>query len=323
MYQKQNLYNKFKESLRKEKEKEKDIQFNIEKNRTVLLDNISQDINDVSSLKKEESDLFKNNEDKSLTIKNEEYFDYKSKKLKLFNLYNQLLEFRNKLVIKEKELNKKEKNLLEFENVLKTNEAILKSNIEQFDIYIKQKIGEIKNQFKQIEKLQISKENFLKQKEKEIIHFKNKSFDFPKNQFVKNKDNNNCNHINCNCDLCNEEKIIKPFIDNYLSEITLDENDKIFNNNINKYKKINNYTKNHSSYNNRNIYLNTLNHQKTYSVNINHNNSRMLNLRKNFFEINKKNKVCGRKINNIFNNSNDYSGINYTCSCQGCKFCAF
>ena len=42
--------------------------------------------------------------------------------MKLFNLYNSLLEFREKLIKKEKELNQKEKNLLEFENILKAKE---------------------------------------------------------------------------------------------------------------------------------------------------------------------------------------------------------
>ena len=53
--------------------------------------------------------------------KNEEYLDYKKQKSKLFNLYNELLEFRKKLILKEKELKEKEKNLLEIENILKSN----------------------------------------------------------------------------------------------------------------------------------------------------------------------------------------------------------
>ena len=94
---------------------------------------------------------------------------------------------------------------------MKSNEAILKNNIEQFDIYIKNKINELKNQFNQIEQIQINKENYLKQKEEEILNFQNQSYSF------KNNESNYMNDkicINCNCDLCNEEEIIKPFIDN-------------------------------------------------------------------------------------------------------------
>ena len=324
MYQKENLYNKFKKSLIKDK----DVQLNIENNGKELLDNIFPDINDNLYSKNEELNLFKNNEIKSPRIKNEEYFDYKSKKLKLFNLYNQLLDFRKKLIIKEKELIKKEKNLLEFESVLKTNESILRNNIEQFDIYIKQNINEIKNQFKQIETLQINRENYLKQKEEEIIHFTNKLYHFPKNFLAKNNNSNsNHRHLACNCDLCNEEKIIKPFIDSYLSEFDFTENDNTFDNtnDNNHYKTIDILSKNHSSYNSRNKkYLTDINHQKNNSVNIIHSNSSIFDLRKdNCFEKNKRKNICGRKINNIYDNLNDLSRLNYTCCCQGCKFCCF
>ena len=226
------INNNFKESFIQETEN----QFNSENDKKELLDSISPIIND-TLLNKEESNAnnLNINNINSPSIKNDEYFDYKTKKIKLFNLYNQLLEFRQKLLIKEKELNTKEKNLLEFESILKSNEEILKKNIEQFDIYIKSKINEIKQQFNQIEQIQTKKENYLKQKEEEIINFKNQSYSI--NNYEQNINNNKC--INCNCDLCNEDEIIKPFIDNYIAEFESNENNIITHNDDGKYNSIN------------------------------------------------------------------------------------
>ena len=312
MYNKEEkIYNKLKESIIKENE----MPYNIENDKRELLDSISPLINDTLQ-NKEESNILKYNIN-SPKIKNEEYFDYKAKKLKLINLYNQLLEFRKKLIIKEIELNKKEKNLIEFEKVLKSNEAILKSNIEQFEIYIKNNINEIKSQFNQIEKIQNHKENYLKQKEEEIINFKNKSISL-QNSSCLNCNNNNT-HIMCNCDLCNEEKIIKPFIDNYLAEIEANDNDS----NNSSYKKLNNYGKNNLCSNGYNNQYKKCYHQKNNSVNYMMNNSNFINFKKNYIgNNNNKKKYYKRLINNTAESQNDFVTYHYTCTCPGCNFCS-
>lgn len=297
-------------------QEENEIIFNLENEKNDLFKSFPQ-TNNGTLLKKESLNKFNIN---PTTLKSEEYFDYKTKKIKLFNLYNQLLEFREKLVIKEKELNKKEKSLLEFENVLKSNEEILKNNIEQFDIYIKNKIKELKNQFNQIEQIQINKENYLKQKEEEILKFQNQSYNF------KNNESNYMNDkkcINCNCDLCNEEEIIKPFIDNYLAESDSNDNND-YNNNEIHYKKI--------SYNGRNgfyckgcnKFFKNIHHQKNKSMNFTQDNIKFNHFKKNILDYNNRNNLHKRyisKINKTHDNSIDFKKLNYSCYCQGCEFC--
>ncbi len=307
--------NNLKESIIQETENP----INSENDKKELLESISPIIND-TLLNKDESNINHLNIN-SPSIKNEEYFDYKAKKIKLFNLYNQLLEFRQKLILKEKELNTKEKNLLEFEKILKANETILKNNIEQFDIYIKNKINEIKQQFNQIEQIQINKENYLKQKEEEIINFKNQSYNLNINydKNINNSNNNKC--INCNCDLCNEDEIIKPFIDNYLSEIESNGNNINHNENVH-YKKINYNGKNGFFCNGCNNYFRSVHHQKNKSIDyIRGGDSKFNHFKNNFMEYNNKD-LNKRYIHKTFENSNDSNRYNYTCSCPGCDFCS-
>ena len=306
------INNNFKESFIQETEN----QFNSENDKKELLDSISPMIND-TLLNKEEPNV-NNLNINSPSIKNDEYFDYKTKKIKLFNLYNQLLEFKQKLIIKEKELNTKEKNLLEFESILKSNEEILKKNIEQFDIYIKSKINEIKQQFNQIEQIQTKKENYLKQKEEEIINFKNQSYNI--NNYEQNINNNKC--INCNCDLCNEDEIIKPFIDNYIAEFESNENNIITHNDDGKYNSIN-YTNGKNGFfcKGCNNYFRRVHHQKNRSINYKRGVDTKLNhFNNNFTEHSNKsfNKIYTPKI---YENSNDFNKYNYSCCCPGCDFC--
>ena len=283
MSQIEEINNFFKESTIKESE----MPYNIIKDKKGLYDSISPKINDTLIIK-EESNFLKynntissNNNINSPDFKNSEYFDYKMKKMKLFNLYNSLLEFREKLIKKEKELNQKEKNLLEFENILKSNEAILKSNIEQFDSYIKNKISEIKNQFNQIEKLQFDKEKYLKKREENILNFE-KQNNF-KSLIHSSNNINNSNSNSCNCDICNEEEIIKPFIDNYLSEINLKKN-KYKNNGNDIYKKVNYKGRNNNRYTEYASNCRNIHHQRNNTINnVNflHNNSEYSNFQKN------------------------------------------
>ena len=316
MEQEENSEKNFKESMIKENENENEneMQYNTENDKKELLESISPIFND-TQLNKDELNKFNIN---SPTIKNEEYFDYKTKKIKLFNLYNQLLEFRQKLIKKEKELNIKEKNLLEFEQILKSNELILKNNIEQFDIYIKTKINEIKSQFNQIEQIQINKENYLKQKEEELFNYKRQSY-YDNN--ILNSNNNKC--INCNCDLCNEDEIIEPFIDNYIAE---NENNININNNDDEihFKKINNYGKNGFYCNGCNNFIKNIHHQKNKSQNSNYANvdTKFNHYRNNFNERNNNKRIRHRRnINQTYENSNDYNRYNYSCSCPGCEYC--
>ena len=291
-------------------EEENEMAFNLENDKNELLDSFSP-TNNGTLLKKESHNKLNINPS---SLKSQEYFDYKTKKIKLFNLYSQLLEFRQKLVIKEKELNKKERNLLEFENILKSNEAILKNNIEQFDIYIKNKINELKNQFNQIEQIQINKENYLKKKEEEILNFQNQSYSF------KNNESNYMNDkicINCNCDLCNEEEIIKPFIDNYLAEI--ESNDNINNNDIH-YKKINYNGKKGFYCNGCNKFFKNTHHQRHKSMNFAQDNSKLNHFKNNFID-NNRNNFCKRYINKTHDNSIDLKKMNYSCCCPGCELC--
>ena len=235
----ENSLNKFKESIIQDNEP------------SIKLANVKKEIfENISPIMRKSKSNLKYNINYP-QIKNEEYLDYKTKKLKLYNLYKQLLAFREKLIIKEKELYKKEKNLLEFESILKSNELILKSNIEQFDEYINNKINELKDQFRQIEQIQIEKENYLNQKEEEINNYKNREYK------IRNYNNNNNNnkYINCKCDLCNENEIIKPFIDNYLTENDTNKNfydrneiNRVYCKGCSNYIKHRNYKKNNNEY---------------------------------------------------------------------------
>ena len=325
MSQIEEINNFFKESTIKENE----MPFNIIKDKKELYDSIAPKIND-TLLTKDETNFLKynntissNNNINSPDFKNSEYFDYKMKKIKLFNLYNSLLEFREKLIKKEKELAQREKNLLEFENILKTNETILKNNIEQFDSYIKNKINEIKNQFNQIEKLQFDKENYLKKREENIMNYeKQNTF---KSIIHTNSNINNTNSTNCNCDICNEDEIIKPFIDNYLSEINLNKK----NGKDSFYKKVNFKGRNNSRYtefknNSRNIHHqrnNTTNNASNFQ-----NDSEYTNFqKKNLFEsinFNKNRQYRGRNISNMFN-SNEFNTINNCNNMPGNDFFSF
>ena len=328
MSQIEDINNFFKESTLKENEP-----LNIIKDKRELYDSIAPKINDTLFIKDESNFLKYNNTISSKNniyspdFKNSEYFDYKMKKMKLFNLYNSLLEFREKLIKKEKELNQREKNLLEFENILKTNEAILKNNIEQFDSYIKNKINEIKNQFNQIEKLQLDKENFLKKREENLFNYE-KQNNF-KSLMHTNSSINNTNSTNCNCDLCNEEEIIKPFIDNYLSEINLNKNKYKNNGNDIYYKKVNYKGRNNSRYTEYNNNCRNIHHQRnntTNNVNYFHNNSEYINFQTNNFlenlNCNKKRQYKGRNISNMFN-SNNFNTLNYCNNIPGSDFFSF
>ena len=144
------------------------------------------------------------------------------KREKLINLYNSLLLLRENLIKKENELIQREKNLIEFENVLKSNEAILKNNIEEFEIYINTKINEIKEQFKQIEQIQVNKENSLREKELELIELENKlklkqNHKINKSEIVPKKIYKNqiyCKNFKKSIKLNNEKK----FLNSYNSE---------------------------------------------------------------------------------------------------------
>lgn len=330
MSQLEEINNFFKESTLKESE----MPFNIIKDKKELYDSIAPKINDTLIIK-DESNFLKynnsissNNNINSPDFKNSEYFDYKMKKMKLFNLYNSLLEFRKKLIKKEKELNQREKNLLEFENILKSNEAILKNNIEQFDSYIKDKIKEIKNQFNQIEKLQFDKENYLKKREENLLNFEKQNN--YKSFMHTNSSINNNNSSNCNCDICNEEEIIKPFIDNYLSEINLNKNKYNNNGNDTHYKKVTYKGRNNNSrYNEYNNNCKNIHHQRnntTNNVNYLQNNSEYLNFQKNNYlgnsNCNKKRQYKGRNISNMFN-SNDFNTLSYHNNIPGSDFFSF
>ena len=301
----ENSIDKFKESIIQEN----DTPINVENEKKEILESISPMINQTESNFKYIS--------KSPQINNEEYLEYKTKKIKLYNLYNQLLEFRQKLIAKEKELNKKEKNLLEFERILKSNESILKSNIEQFDKYIKDKINEIKSQFNQIEQIQLDKENYLREKEEEIINYTNQSYILQN----YNNDKNKC--LNCNCDLCNEDEIIKPFIDNYLAENYLNENN--YNNNEMHCKKFNYNRKNGLYCSGCNKYFKDIHHQKNNSSNCIKLNSKFNHFKNNFIRNNNdryiKNYFHKKNRMNTYDGTNDSSKYNYSCSCPGCEFC--
>jgi len=329
MSQIEEINNFFKESTIKESE----MPFNMIKDKKEIYNSIAPKISD-TLIAKDESNFLKynntissNNNFSSPDFKNSEYFDYKLKKMKLFNLYNSLLEFREKLIKKEKELNQKEKNLLEFENILKSNEAILKNNIEQFDSYIKDKINEIKNQFNKIEKLQIDKENYLKKREENLLNFE-KQNNF-KSVIYTNNSMNNTSSTNCNCDICNEEEIIKPFIDNYLSEINLNKN--IYKNNGKDtcYKKVTYKGKNNTRYSEFNNNCRNFHHQRnntTNNVTCFQNNSEYINFQKNnvleSINCNKKRQNKGRNISNMFN-SNDFNKSHYCKNMSGSDFFSF
>ena len=329
MSQTEEINNFFKESTIKESE----MPFNMIKDEKEIYNSIAPKIsdtliaNDESNFLKYNNTISSNNNFSSPDFKNSEYFDYKLKKMKLFNLYNSLLEFREKLIKKEKELNQKEKNLLEFENILKSNEAILKNNIEQFDSYIKDKINEIKNQFNKIEKLQIDKENYLKKREENLLNFE-KQNNF-KSVIYTNNSMNNTSSTNCNCDICNEEEIIKPFIDNYLSEINLNKNTYKNNGKDTCYKKVTYKGKNNTRYSEFNNNCRNFHHQRnntTNNVTCFQNNSEYINFQKNNIleniNRNKKRQNKGRNISNMLN-SNDFNKSHYCKNMSGSDFFSF
>ena len=175
---------------------------NIKKYKNELLQKITPKINEVISQK---DNSMNNNPIPNINFnESEEYNKYREKKMKLYNFYQTLLNFRQKLIIKEKHLNQREKNLLEFEKILKANETILKNNIDQFEIYMRNKIYEIKTQFNKIEQLQLNKEKFLKLKEEEIN---------TENNYINSLQNlKRCSK--CNCPIFNEEEINKQIINN-------------------------------------------------------------------------------------------------------------
>ena len=180
----------------KEDEKKEILQPNIAPK---IDENISQNDNINNNLREDE---FK------FQITKEEYKKYKEKKVKLYNFYQTLLNFRQKLIIKENHLNQREKNLLEFEKILQANESILKNNIEQFESYMRTKIAEIKSQFNQIEQLQLNKEQYLNEREKEIKREKSCI------NIIPNKNINIKRCMNCNSPLFSEEELNRQFISN-------------------------------------------------------------------------------------------------------------
>ena len=287
-----NSKNSLKESIIEENE----LPFDLENNKKDMTENsISPIINDIKTDREQSKNNININNNKSIKKEQEqkqEQLDFESKKIKLVNIYHSLLKLRQSLIIKEKELNQKEKNLIEFENILKSNEAILKNNIEQFDIYIKNKIEKIKKQFNQIEQIQMKKENYLKLKEEEIIKFKNK---YLINNDYKSFNDMNLKKIHNNIDIYNENFNDEPFINNYLDQNIFENKNK-------------NIQYNEDNQNNNNFCENCSKYH--YQINNNINNE----LKKHFNENNIKKRQL---LNNLYNNIN--LG-NYKCECPFCKF---
>ena len=272
-----------KHSLKESIIEDNELPFDLENTKKEITENsISPIINDiVTERDRDHSKINTNlNENENVDIhlninksirneRNQDVMDFESKKMKLVNVYHSLLKLRQNLIIKEKDLIEKEKNLIIFEKILKSNEAILKNNIEQFDIYIKTKIEEIKNQFKQIEQIQMKKEIYLKQKEEEIINFKNK---FLLNNNYKSYNTFNINDMNLKNRLKNNNDIHNEQL---INEIFNNHEDYYTNNNYNK-RNINNeydeddqnnnfYCENCSKFNNQ--FNNNTNNQPTLNLN--------------------------------------------------------
>ena len=203
---------------------------NIEKDKKEIIENITPKITEIISQKDNINNNLNEN-DSIQKITKEEYQNYREKKLKLYNFYQTLLNFRQKLIIKEKHLNQREKNLLEFEKILQANESILKNNIEQFESYMRTKIAEIKSQFNQIEQLQLNKEQYLNEREKEIKREKSCI------NIIPNKNINIKRCMNCNSPLFSEEELNRQFISNNYCNSCNNYLKNIFNQ---KYKTINN-----------------------------------------------------------------------------------
>ena len=245
---------------------------NIENNKKELINDLYPKINDIISSKEniinnkseKEENININESELVQQIKTEEY-NYKEKKIKLYNFYKTLLNFRQKLIIKEKQLNQRELNLLEFEKILKSNEAILKHNIEQFDSYIRAKIFEIKKQFNQIELLQMNKEQYLKKKEEEI---KNETYNI---KFQPNQSLNIKKCINCNKEFFSSDELNNNINNDFDEQINKNYCDICMN------------------------YLKNMNHQKTKSTILQKNN---------LFDINDEFPFKSRKNNNLSNHFN-------------------
>ena len=203
---------------------------NIENDKKEIIENITPKITEIISQKDNINNNLNEN-DSIQKITKEEYQNYREKKLKLYNFYQTLLNFRQKLIIKEKHLNQREKNLLEFEKILQANESILKNNIEQFESYMRTKIAEIKSQFNQIEQLQLNKEQYLNEREKEIKREKSCI------NIIPNKNINIKRCMNCNSPLFSEEELNRQFISNNYCNSCNNYLKNIFNQ---KYKTINN-----------------------------------------------------------------------------------
>lgn len=203
---------------------------NIENDKKEIIENITPKITEIISQKDNINNNLNEN-DSIQKITKEEYQNYREKKLKLYNFYQTLLNFRQKLIIKEKHLNQREKNLLEFEKILQANESILKNNIEQFESYMRTKITEIKSQFNQIEQLQLNKEQYLNEREKEIKREKSCI------NIIPNKNINIKRCMNCNSPLFSEEELNRQFISNNYCNSCNNYLKNIFNQ---KYKTINN-----------------------------------------------------------------------------------
>ena len=203
---------------------------NIENDKKEIIENITPKITEIISQKDNINNNLNEN-DSIQKVTKEEYQNYREKKLKLYNFYQTLLNFRQKLIIKEKHLNQREKNLLEFEKILQANESILKNNIEQFESYMRKKIAEIKSQFNQIEQLQLNKEQYLNEREKEIKREKSCI------NIIPNKNINIKRCMNCNSPLFSEEELNRQFISNNYCNSCNNYLKNIFNQ---KYKTINN-----------------------------------------------------------------------------------
>ena len=215
----------------KQNDSEENInRINIENDKKEIIENITPKITEIISQKDNINNNLNEN-DSIQKITKEEYQNYREKKLKLYNFYQTLLNFRQKLIIKEKHLNQREKNLLEFEKILQANESILKNNIEQFESYMRTKIAEIKSQFNQIEQLQLNKEQYLNEREKEIKREKSCI------NIIPNKNINIKRCMNCNSPLFSEEELNRQFISNNYCNSCNNYLKNIFNQ---KYKTINN-----------------------------------------------------------------------------------
>ena len=128
----------------------------------------------------------------------------------------------------------------------------------------------------------------------------------------KNENYNKC--INCNCDLCNEEEILKPFIENYLANEDLNEN--IHDNKDIQYKKINIKRKKGFYCSGCNNYIKNVHHQKNNSMNFK--NSKYNNYKNN---LNNDNEMYfhTKIINNTYDGNNDHNRNDYNFCCSRCE----